>query len=721
MKRSKRSSDSPLYFPLWAWCLFFLALWQILLWAQPPSILMDDSGEMVAASWNLGLPHPPGYPLFNLLGHVFSWLPVGTAAFRFNLMSSLTILFSLAFILKTCVGFANKLSNTGNFEFLREALLVVAALAFMSCRSVFSECLSAKGCIYALTLLLISVLVWLRVLGFKIDRSIYIAWFLWGLGLANHWQTVVLLIPFMIFWTLWEAGFLFKNTIFAVFFSVLGLSLYLCLPLRSALAAQPSWGFPLHWIEFKWVVLRQLVADEEMKIHSFAFYWHGLTSVIQSGRFWMPGVAVSAAAGLFALYRFEKTLVLVFSMFVLPILLAVVVVHEANNLYLIPIYLMPLSGLVLFLSFGGLFWLLSKGSRFFQITLLLVLFLFSIFWGWSVFENQNRSRYTLAEDFGENVLKGLPRGTVFLADGDNYLMPIWYEKYVNRQRPDLVVAPMVFLYHDWGWNQLAIQSDDLKKAAKFSNTLNGRLTWLIEKSRHPFFYSFGRQFWPEDFNHLKGSWLPQGLAYGWGPSLFGEKNAAESFQRMFFQERFRGLEINREAALEDPPTSDLYSCYAQQHVIAADWFHRQKKDMEALAQLESALFFQPESPLIYTNMASLVGSMGYLKMSHSLSQIAIGMDSQIGLNYANLAKVDSEQGKYFEAKQEFEKALNLGVNRQWIETQVALLDRETDGKTRIMIEDKSSLEYEKWSEILEKSGCPFLSRIAFQWSGQRIK
>jgi hypothetical protein len=36
----------------------------------------------------LGIPHNPGYPLYVLVGHLFSWLPVGTIAFRANLMSA---------------------------------------------------------------------------------------------------------------------------------------------------------------------------------------------------------------------------------------------------------------------------------------------------------------------------------------------------------------------------------------------------------------------------------------------------------------------------------------------------------------------------------------------------------------------------------------------------------------------------------------------------------
>src|ERR1700679_2982454 len=109
MKTPARYTALPISVPLWIWCFLGLVFWQVLLWAQSPSILMDDSGEMVAASWNLGLPHPPGYPLFDLLGHIFSWIPVGSVAFRFNLMSSVVVFLSFSIVLKTCLALADKI------------------------------------------------------------------------------------------------------------------------------------------------------------------------------------------------------------------------------------------------------------------------------------------------------------------------------------------------------------------------------------------------------------------------------------------------------------------------------------------------------------------------------------------------------------------------------------------------------------------------------------
>ncbi len=48
-----------------------------------------DGGELIAAAYVLGVAHPPGYPLYTLLGHLATMLPGGSPALRMNLMSGL--------------------------------------------------------------------------------------------------------------------------------------------------------------------------------------------------------------------------------------------------------------------------------------------------------------------------------------------------------------------------------------------------------------------------------------------------------------------------------------------------------------------------------------------------------------------------------------------------------------------------------------------------------
>ncbi len=53
------------------------------------TIYVGDSGELVAAVHTLGIPHPTGYPLYVLLGKLWTLLvPVGSIAFRMSLISA---------------------------------------------------------------------------------------------------------------------------------------------------------------------------------------------------------------------------------------------------------------------------------------------------------------------------------------------------------------------------------------------------------------------------------------------------------------------------------------------------------------------------------------------------------------------------------------------------------------------------------------------------------
>ncbi len=55
-----------------------------------PSVTFWDAGEFIAAMKILGIPHPPGTPLFVMMGHIWGTIfPIGEFAFRTNLLSAL--------------------------------------------------------------------------------------------------------------------------------------------------------------------------------------------------------------------------------------------------------------------------------------------------------------------------------------------------------------------------------------------------------------------------------------------------------------------------------------------------------------------------------------------------------------------------------------------------------------------------------------------------------
>jgi hypothetical protein len=64
-----------------------------------PDVLTADNGEFQLVATQLGVAHPPGFPLYTMLAHLMSRLPVGaTPAYRINLFSAVTSLLTLLLV-----------------------------------------------------------------------------------------------------------------------------------------------------------------------------------------------------------------------------------------------------------------------------------------------------------------------------------------------------------------------------------------------------------------------------------------------------------------------------------------------------------------------------------------------------------------------------------------------------------------------------------------------
>ncbi|MGA0369629.1 MAG: protein O-mannosyl-transferase family, partial [Kiritimatiellia bacterium] len=54
--------------------LCFVISLAVYLYSLPPSITLEDAGELVVAADYLGVPHPPGYPIWTFLAWLFQWI-----------------------------------------------------------------------------------------------------------------------------------------------------------------------------------------------------------------------------------------------------------------------------------------------------------------------------------------------------------------------------------------------------------------------------------------------------------------------------------------------------------------------------------------------------------------------------------------------------------------------------------------------------------------------
>src|SRR5438105_11602897 len=69
--------------------IVFVAALLLYSWTLAPTVTLVDSGELIVAAHGLGVAHPPGFPLWVMLAHLASLVPLGSVALRINFSSAL--------------------------------------------------------------------------------------------------------------------------------------------------------------------------------------------------------------------------------------------------------------------------------------------------------------------------------------------------------------------------------------------------------------------------------------------------------------------------------------------------------------------------------------------------------------------------------------------------------------------------------------------------------
>src|SRR5204863_2185124 len=155
-------------------------------------IVVGDSPELIMAAVTLGVAHAPGYPLFTMLGHLFSLLPFGSIPFRVNLLSV------------TCDALTIGVVYFSAFRLTRSQLAAAVAALLLAVNPTFWEW-SLAAEVFPLNNLLAALLILLLIAWHEQpERSGFLiaAFFVTGLALTNH-QTIVLLGPAFCF-VLWQ-------------------------------------------------------------------------------------------------------------------------------------------------------------------------------------------------------------------------------------------------------------------------------------------------------------------------------------------------------------------------------------------------------------------------------------------------------------------------------------------------------------------------------------
>ena len=67
-----------------------------------PSVVQIDSGELAAVQLTLGIAHPTGYPLYTILGYLFSLIPLPfTKIYQMNLLAAIYCAAAVGFFVQS--------------------------------------------------------------------------------------------------------------------------------------------------------------------------------------------------------------------------------------------------------------------------------------------------------------------------------------------------------------------------------------------------------------------------------------------------------------------------------------------------------------------------------------------------------------------------------------------------------------------------------------------
>ena len=211
-----------------------------------PGIAFGDWGEMQTVPHVLGIAHPTGYPTYVLIGWLAQLVPIGSVAFRANVLSAVFASATLATVavIGMRVGSRPLVAAAGAFA--------LGAVGTVWAAATVSE-VNPLHLLFA-ALLLHRALVWAER---RSVRDLVIGGLLLGLALGNHLLTLFL-APFVGLFVLWAGRHELAARPWIVLAApaavVVGLAVYIYIPLAASQSPPLPYNHPTTIDGFLWLV-----------------------------------------------------------------------------------------------------------------------------------------------------------------------------------------------------------------------------------------------------------------------------------------------------------------------------------------------------------------------------------------------------------------------------------------------------------------------------------
>ena len=258
-----------------------------------PTVWFIDSGELAAVATTLGIAHPTGYPLFTIIGHIFTLLPIGSSEiYRLNLMSAFFCSLGI-FMFYVLVKFfmqngtiaedkpaakqPKSKSTKSPAALVKEKVTAIpdiivytvsgfAALVLAFSKTYWAAANSVE--VYPLHVFFLSTLMFVFMKAvfstkrndnegsFITQNKYYLIFaFLLGLSFTNHLTTILLApacLTLFFYTNLYNKRRLYKLLGFMAVCFIVGFSVYLYLPIRANMNPTLIWGNPYNFERFYW-------------------------------------------------------------------------------------------------------------------------------------------------------------------------------------------------------------------------------------------------------------------------------------------------------------------------------------------------------------------------------------------------------------------------------------------------------------------------------------
>ncbi|NVK53852.1 MAG: DUF2723 domain-containing protein [Flavobacteriaceae bacterium] len=158
------------------WIVFAIALITYTLTLEP-TVSAWDCGEYISTSVKLSVGHPPGAPLFQMLGAFFAMFTgeLSNIAMMVNFMSALASAFTILFMFWTITNLAKKMASKEDGMSLATVIAILGAGVVGGLAYTFSDSFwfsAVEGEVYAMSSFLMALLFWL---GLKWESELHLA------------------------------------------------------------------------------------------------------------------------------------------------------------------------------------------------------------------------------------------------------------------------------------------------------------------------------------------------------------------------------------------------------------------------------------------------------------------------------------------------------------------------------------------------------------------